>query len=298
MKTSVIALLASMLVAQAATPVGAGGPVTLTPSSHWNLDYDTESCRLSRNFGEGEDLVALTLSKFAPDSGIEVLVGGHKLKPRGLDLKYAFLPSAEYETAYSPLYGDHQELGTVWQFGSGLLSGDEAEALRKTEAAPDVWKAREAERASEVTSLALGAGVKQPVVLRTGRLTKPFEALDQCLADLVRKWGYDAAWQASIAALPKPVGNTQSWVSPNAYPVDALRARLAGRVRIRMDVSPSGKPTGCVVQAAFSDPAFAEVACKAIMDRAEFEPARNKGGDPVASYWSETILFRPTPVRR
>ena len=51
----------------------------LAPGSPWNINYDDDSCRLGRVFGEGNDQVALYLERYAPGEAFALLVAGAPL---------------------------------------------------------------------------------------------------------------------------------------------------------------------------------------------------------------------------
>ena len=64
---------------------------TLSATSPWNLDYDIESCRLQRVFGEGDDRVVARFIKYGRGLGLEVILSGKSISPRGRgELAYMF----------------------------------------------------------------------------------------------------------------------------------------------------------------------------------------------------------------
>lgn len=66
--------------------------------------------------------------------------------------------------------------------------------------------------------------------------------------------------------------NPASWITPEDYPAEALRAHEQGTVAIRWTVRPEGNPAGCFVTQSSGFPRLDEAACSAIMRRASYVP--------------------------
>ncbi len=292
MNKSLVVAACAVLVVQPAC-LSAKEPIELAPSSTWSLSYDEEACRLSRSFGEGEGQVLLTLSRFAPGTSIEVLAAGHPLKSNGATrLGYALDPQDE-RVVDRPVFGETQNGATIWQFSTDLIPEKAAEKLRKEGAVRADFRKVEADLAGEITSFSVTRGVRQPVRLRTGRLSAAMSAMDMCLDDLVESWGFDLAEQGTIAQGPTPASSPEKWINHRDYPSDALRKDMAGMVRFRLAVSPEGRVTGCTIQSDHSHPDFPKAVCDAFTRDGRFDPAVTVTGKPVASYWSNTVLFVP-----
>ena len=75
------------------------------------------------------------------------------------------------------------------------------------------------------------------------------------------------------------------------YPLPMLLSGKRAIVQFRLNVDPAGKPTACHIQQSTRPKAFDDAVCKAIMRNAEFEPALDAGGSPIASYWLNTVVF-------
>jgi len=271
---------------------GLATPLELEPSSKWNLSYDMEACRLSRAFGEGDEKIVTHFIRYMPDPGFEVIVWGKLLKPQGKEFEYRFAPGDEAGVAQNLLFSRGDDGMTVWQFNSGLIPHAEFEKLDKGDTGyRQVAIAREEERAKEVRSFEILNGVKQPVSLQIGPLEKAMQAMDTCMDDLVREWGYDPVVRRGLISAPQPIGNPGLWITADDYPSKALRDRLSGIVRFRVDVDETGAVDGCIIQQALSSPAFREPTCKLIEKRARFAPAVGADGKPVRSYWGTSVEF-------
>lgn len=267
-------------------------PLELAPSSRWTLSYDNEACRLGRTFGEGDTKVMLVLEKYQPGTRIDVLASGIPLKTNNKrKLVYRFDPQEGDREDESPLFGEAENGGTIWQFSTGLIPADRFKELQGDDAATPVLRQAEKEAASGIESMSITGGVRQPVRLATGSLGPPMEAMDGCLDDLVKSWGFDPAEQAALSTGPKPLTDAYRWMAPFDYPTDALRRELSGVVRFRMTVDTQGHATDCVIQSSYSDPSFSDLVCKALMRKARFSPALNAAGEPVVSYWGTAVKF-------
>lgn len=268
-------------------------PIELAPSSSWNLSYDMEACRLGRYFGEGDEKVVVLFSRFMPGPGFEVIISGKSLEPRGRTLEYRFAPGDEPGEAKSPLFGRGDDGMTAWQFTSGLVPHAEFAKMADKddpETRTIVMK-RETERAGEVRSFEILKGVKQPVSLQIGSLGKAMEAMDTCMDDLVREWGYDPDVHRGLLSRPEPKGDPGRWITSSDYPTAALRKALSGSVRFRVGIDETGAVDGCTIQQAYSDPGFREATCKLIEKRGRFTPAIGADGAPARSFWGTTVLF-------
>lgn len=288
---SVLAASAAALAAIfAGHPVSAGEPVHLAPSSPWQLRYDKEACRLSRTFGEGEQTVLLSLAKYAPGIGMEFIAVGAPLRPDGNRFAYRLDPIRDADEKRHALFGTADDGQTVWQF-TGELIPRAVLAQIDGGSEPGGLKAVETRTAEQTEAFTIVSGVRQPVSLRTGSLAKAMAALDTCLVDLVRSWGYDPEQLSALSTWPRPRSHPRLWIRATDYPDTAMRDNLAGAVRFRLAVDAEGKVSDCVVQAAYSDPAFREATCKALRHRARFTPARDAQGQPVEAYWVSSSLF-------
>lgn len=287
--STAIAVLASLT----GTSVAGAEPPRLEPVTAWNLRYDEQACRLVRQFGTGDSAVTLTLAKYSPGSGFELLLSGKQMKSKGASLRYRFVPADKFEAEEEPLFGTSPQGVTTWQLSSGLLERRQVDAIAKLpEAARDrANEVAEKSRLDAVSAFEVKSGMERPFVLVTGPLGKAFGALDTCLDDLVSTWGFDPALQRKLASKPKPRSNPGSWISYQDYPPKQLDKDVSGIVRFRLDVGSDGMPTKCVVQAAYSAPEFESATCTILMRKARFEPAKDASGASVPSYWVSSVKW-------
>lgn len=281
---------AAVLAAQPAM-LSAQETTVLEPTSNWNLDYGTETCRLGRSFGEGDSKVILILSKYSPGIGMEMMATGKLLKANSSrKFTYSFHEGDEIDVE-RPLFGELEGDETIWQFSGELIPSDVLEDLSDADAGPQEYKEAEAKAAAEAKRLTLNIGRSTSVALNTGKLSAAIEAMDACTHELVRSWGYDPEALAKIATGPEPVGRITSWFNASDYPAEALRKNLSGAVRFRLGVDDDGQIENCTIQSSYSDPSFPEKVCSEFQRKGKFEPARDAEGNPVASYWASTVVF-------
>lgn len=280
----------AVLVSIAGTSVAGGEPPELAPTTPWNLRYDEHACRLVRAFGTGDDAVTAVFAKYGPSIRFEVILSGKGLDPKGTQLRYRFRPSSGYEFEQSPLFGTEIEGKTGWQFASSLLPASVLKAVDPS-FNPEHYRAADAARRAQVDSFELSRGTRRTFTLLTGKLDKPFAAMDACLDDLVASWGFDPAKLRTLTAWPKPKSNPGSWVTAQDFPYAMIHQGKSGIVQFRLDVDSNGKPQKCAVQAAFTDPTFEKATCDSLLKRARFEPAKDASGVNVPAYWINSVKW-------
>ena len=75
------------------------------------------------------------------------------------------------------------------------------------------------------------------------------------------------------------------------YPPKMAREGMQGVVNIRLAVDETGLVTSCHIQMPLSDPAFEETSCADIQHELDFDPALDRDGKPIASYWITKVRF-------
>lgn len=301
--------LQSILACATAAPLllGAAEPVRLAPTTKWVLEYADENCRLARKFGAGPQQVTLVLDQFEPGDEFRMILIGEPTKPRSADNvtsgRLRFGPNEE-ETDFEA------ETGTVGeQRALILLKAQRLAALtRAEEKAADLAKRRNQRfeaapigpvREAGATWLEVRKGLVRPLILETGSMREPMEALRTCSWDTVRHWGLDIAQQKGLTRKPHPKTPSGSWFVSGDYPAKMARAGFHGVVHFRLLVDANGVPTTCRVQRSTQPKEFDDVTCATVMRNARFDPALDAQGKPVSSYWIATVRFQlADPARR
>jgi hypothetical protein len=208
-----VASVAVLALAGGVVPAGVvHGPVqardaalNLAPSSAWVLDYAADSCALRREFGGPDTPVVIELRQYAPDRvDFQVLaVSSHfGLKSRSTvrNLAVRYLPDAEPSPTglafnMQPSNGMNGITFTSTLFPAQWLSTstDRLTAADRT--------ARE----SEVVAIELVNAFREDVVLTTGSLRAPMDAMRGCLDELLTHWGIDVEAHRQLASPVLPL---------------------------------------------------------------------------------------------
>ncbi|MGN6495720.1 MAG: energy transducer TonB [Tsuneonella sp.] len=272
-------------------------PLRLEPSSNWNVNYDEDSCRLARLFGSGDNEVLFYVDRYEPSDNLLLVVAGKPLTggPQTRAL-LRFGPTGEQQRRpvqvgavgkYSPagVTPPIRLAGPVQEQGSGSASSPVRPKTR------DQIAAEELAFAKGVTWLSVSEFSSRDLVLELGDMAAPIAALQTCTRELVTHWGIDAEGNGSLTRPAGPKGNPAEWFSSNDYPTEMLREGMEGLVQFRVMVDQNGKPTGCHIQKSTRPQGFDDAVCKALMEKGEFEPALDRAGQPVASYYHSAVRF-------
>jgi hypothetical protein len=289
--------LAIALVLVAATPAQAEDTQVRAPSSSWTLDYDADSCALRRMFGTGDDQAYLELRRFGPGTALQATVASNQLRPlQSAGLRYRFGRADEWRETDKPITFtmDNGFRGVI--FSAYLLelpdddaSGTSVERALYLQSAQ--FNADEIAAAAEVETLTLGRGFNREVTLRLGSMAAPIAALNECVEELLTHWDIDVAAHKTLARPAVPT-NFPQVPRMMDYPPKMLQQRMPGLVNVRLAIDPAGLITDCRIQMPLSDPAFEKSSCADIQHALEFDPALDKDGKPIASYWITRVQFR------
>lgn len=290
-----------VLLAALALP-GAGAakePLRLKPSSKWNVHYAEDSCRMGRSFGEGDQKVVLMIDRYQPGDALRLSFIG---KPAYTSLnegsiRIRFGPAeAEQEAEFYPAALADKTSSLILR-GSVRIAPYSPEVRAAAEAAlkagkydfevPEITPEQEA----AVTFIEVTRSIRKPFILETGSLGAPLAALEKCTDELLDHWGIDVAKHAALARRPKPRSNPGEWMKSRDYPLPMLLSGKRAIVHFRLNVDTAGKATACHIQQSTRPKAFDDAVCKAIMRNAEFDPALDAEGKPIASYWLNSVVF-------
>ena len=201
-------------------------PVRLAPSSTWQLDYADDSCRLARQFGEGERKNLLVIERFGPGDPIRVTVSGDTFRRvrSGKEATLRFGP-AESEQDVAFMKGDWG--GTPALIFTGPLriapnTEQEEEAREALEEANQLYLFEPAsispERERAVTFVSVDVSGVPEVVFETGSLGESFAALRKCTDELLTHWGIDVKRHKSLSRKAVPAGRLKSGLHPRIIP--------------------------------------------------------------------------------
>ena len=291
MRRTMLALVAPV-TALASVPAAAE-PVVLKPSSQWNVDFATDSCRLVRLFGEGENRHFLAFQQYSPGKGFGLTVAGPGFKRfRSLGKTMLNFHDAQAPRETLPF------TGTIGEFGPGVIYANigieeeplKDEADRDQDLRPGVTMLDLAQ-GKQAQFVALRQG-KQEVRLETGPLDKAFAVINQCTLDLVRDWGLDP--DRHVTAQTRPRWTNQDVVVrriQQEYPAEAARIGEQGIVRMRVIVSAEGTVESCTILKTTQTEELESPACRS-MKHARFDPALDAAGVPFRSYFVTSLTYK------
>lgn len=277
-------------------------PFVLTPSSKWHVNYADDSCRLVRSFGEEEDALVFFAERYEPGDSFFMVVAGNPLDAgRFADTVFRFGPDG-YEYDGPSQTGDLGEYSPAVMVSQMLLIAhpdivEEAEKyddfdLEKWTQEADVFgQTISAEQEAAISWLEIRRGQERPIRLELGSMGPPMAALRKCTEELLTHWGIDLETHRGLTRGVEPKSDPGRWLRPRDYPSELVRKGTQGLVQFRLSVGADGKPTQCHIQRSTRPEAFDKAVCNTLMRRAEFEPALDAKGQPVASFWRSTVRF-------
>jgi Gram-negative bacterial TonB protein C-terminal len=278
-------------------------PLVLKPTSAWHLDYGKDSCRMARQFGEGDKQVLVIFNRYGPGEPFRLIVSGAPFKvssPAGI-AKVQFGPNEEVQSiSYSS--GSFDKLPALVFDGSIRIAPltpaelkIQIETYKLQKSKPyltyDPVPINEL-RQKAVKYLEIGKSSRQTIRLEIGSMRASLAALEKCSDELTMRWGIDYEKHKNLQQSARPANFPGSWVTTNDYPSNMITAAQPANVVFRLDISADGKPTGCHIQATTQAKEFDDAVCGSILKRARFTPALDAEGKPIASYYINQVNFR------
>ena len=277
--------LALAVVLALPAQAGAASVEELAPVSPWVVNRSLQNCTLSRAFDNKKTPFLLYFQRFAPGDLFQMVLSSRKLRslvpPHKLWIEYGKGGYVDEVRRYMP--------GKTRDGTPTILILNSALAAPGEDRTATYWIPREQEAAIDRISFTRTAG--KALVLKTGSLGEPFAALRKCTDDLVASWGLDPVRQSRLSRPATPSDSPDEWLRSADYPPAALRGRKQAVVNFILMVDAHGKPTRCTIQRSYSGGLFDDVSCELLMRRASFAPALDAEGNPVASYYRDTIRW-------
>lgn len=274
-------------------------PLTLDPSSNWNVDYAADKCRLARAFGTGKDQVVFFLERYAPTDRFFLLVAGAPLtKFDASRAQLRFGPGGDV-TEYPPSDGKLKDMPALMTTMALYHMEPDDEPGTATPATPGQPKVEtdlfaqkiSPEMADKITWFEAVSKGQRPLRLALGSMGKPIGALQSCTQELVGHWGIDVEAHRTLLRPASPRGDPSRWMTSSDYPSDLMKRGAQGIVHFRLLIGPDGKPTDCFIQESTRPKGFDDAVCAVMIRRARFDPALDKTGNPIKSYWRSSVRF-------
>lgn len=256
-----------------ALPAGAAPLAEAKPTASWQVDFGDQRCVALRSFEVDGRPVVMAIEPNPDGSGSRVLF---RLS-EGIGQ-----PVVGFERATFSINGKKVSDGiSLWpgeRQGQLLMTGareDEEGAIRLAEIKEVSLDSPQLKARMALTGMARVAGL-----------------LERCNGGLLASWGFAEADQARLANWPKLAQPISRIFSYQDYPRESLREGQQGEVRARVSVGADGKPQGCAVRYGSGWPSLDQATCRLLLERARFEPARDKAGQPMAAPSFHTVRWR------
>ncbi|MDL2352075.1 MAG: energy transducer TonB [Pseudomonadota bacterium] len=288
MRAIAFTLIAGLLAAPLAAQAKDRPTISLPMSAKWEINYDTDSCHLLAQFGQGEDLLIMRMTRFEPGSPFDLMLYGKMFatEKTWVPLRLGFGDTAMVERQAGA--GTAGKLAFVIAMHMRVDIAKWPKPVADDEIT-DGPVTPEAE--AKITAITVAMRNGKNYRLETGSLAKPMQALRDCTDNLLTSWGYDPKIQANLGRRVTSIGSPAAWLTTNDYPADALRAGHNGIIQFRLDVDERGKVAGCHVLRRFKPDDFAKLTCDLLTKRAHFEPALDAANKPVKWYYINTVRF-------
>jgi hypothetical protein len=296
MTAKLLAAFSMIAISVTATVQAAKPPLHLKQTSPWNVDYADDRCRLMRKFGEGDEEVYAVFDRFGPGEQFRLTLAGKIFKTSLEKGKAAvmFGPAEEEQQLNfsSGSFGEFPAFLFDSQARLAPLTASEQAAIDKSggEAWIDLTPVGPAREAA-IRNLTVNKPLRQALILETGSMRKPLEALGKCVDNLMTIWGIDVEKHKSLTQRVKPLTSPGKWVVSQDYPAKMLSAGQPAIVEFRLSVGADGKPVSCHIQLTTRPKEFDAAVCGSLMKRARFKPALDADGKPLASYYRNTVRF-------
>ncbi|WP_426185483.1 energy transducer TonB [Rhizorhabdus sp. FW153] len=88
-----------------------------------------------------------------------------------------------------------------------------------------------------------------------------------------------------------PEGSPGEWVMPEDYPIPALRFGMTGTTAFELGVDATGKPVSCEITESSGFDLLDQSACKALLAKARFSPARDRTGKARAGSYRNRVRW-------
>ena len=288
MRTFVTASVALTAFLASSLTFAAPAPENYRLSAPWKIDRAENSCALMGVFVNDNSKVSLELRQFSQFDTFNTTVVSANFPGSLSNVEVRFLPDPK----------PHGNLQMVQQrFPDDTVSLTWLDSFLPLPLQLQSTSERASQRdANERTTIAieLSGSLKPTILLATGQMSAPMEAVRKCIDEMVTQWGIDAAAQRTLSKPLKPIDQGYwATVLQEKYPRDMLAEKKGAIVRVRLMVGANGRATSCHTAIPPQEPVFEAAACRVMMKVARFEPALDASGKPIASFFVTRAVFDP-----
>lgn len=289
-------MILALTMAPAAHAQDRDAAIQLAPTTAWVVDYAEDSCALRRVFGNADGSVTIDLRQFSPGRPDFQLIAlskefGTYTNRLARNVEVRYLPDAEAVPAQGAFNMYNSEGARGVTFTGNLLDGMVLPAGEGEQGLPQATINLSA-RERAVTGIELVRAFEDRVVLQTGLLERPMQAMRTCLEELVSHWGVDVVAHRTLRSRVVPV-DQEDWAAElqQRYPSIMLRDGEQAVLRVRLGVNTEGRASSCNMQSRLGDEEFQETACNLLLRHARFLPAIDADGNAIASFYLLSIIY-------
>lgn len=240
--------------------------------SAWSIDESDGGCVLKQTLADGTASVELSRSPMSSSTSLHVTQSGVRQRDeRTLHAVEVGFANGQRASAEGAVYPDERDRRTIAvELDDGTMT-----------------------TLSQVQQVTLAHQALGHVPLNIRDLHQVVPALQRCANKHLTAWGMDPASLRALASLPLPSTSPNSWISYDDYP-DRQKIYLRTQIIIiRLDVDVAGRASACTILNPDAPTEFKDAACKALLKRARFTPARDAQGAAVAAPTIMRIGFAP-----
>lgn len=250
------------------------GAESLRPTSQWKVEYADRECRLTRNFGENQELILFRLARGTSLINYDIMLAGLSIpkQSKGVDIEITINP----QNSKQSFEGQNRDVPNRNERVLRWFDGD---------IVPIVFGPKNQE-------MLVVSDKKYSVKLRMEDFPAALKAMETCHDDLLKGWGIDGPKMRALASMPEPKVSPVEWANTGDYPSDLILAEVGGDVSFKLDVSANGLPTNCLVIVSSKVDQLDKLTCRLMMQRAKFKPAIAADGSPAASHYINRVRWQ------
>ncbi|NVD45023.1 energy transducer TonB [Qipengyuania atrilutea] len=278
---------------------------TLDATSPWHLDMAEHKCRLARAFGNEDTPTIFYLEQWGPSERAIWAVAGPQTATFRADraATYSFGPNGEtsefkfFDSAFGSfgkLLSAHTAIAGKAVIDPDAIEVDAIVVDDRGGSAPGMPQL-DGEAAAGVSRLTISQHGRSDLVLSLGNMDKPVKALNACIEDLVKYWGFDPEEQRRVASPPEITNfRTVYREVTKTYPKDAIAEGRQADFYLRLNIDSTGKVSDCVLlnQTVTDGFEMAVDPCSTFMKSAKIKPALDVDGRPVRTFFTTRIVYR------
>jgi hypothetical protein len=275
----------------------------------WELMQADGKCT-ARAFLEGPTgQGVLELQKRSPRDTFQAVLAGPGLsKPANVQGRLEdWVPTSRLALDEAPLpvsavgwlEGTSRNTGATFSLSTSRISFQELNALKMfpvdlnvPESSAEVQQTR-SQRFASVTGIYLDNLFREPVAVETGALTSMMELMDACTDKIVESWGISPTTEGSLSRRARPLDYIRMVDElTKAFPNWHQRPGTAELVTFRVMLDARGYVTDCITYSdSGADARLTRVTCDVLKNKVRYEPALDAESTPVASYYTNSIVY-------